>query len=316
MHPALSVIIFTTASGAGYGLLALAGILVWNGMMPMDRLLGFVVMALGLGLVSGGLLSSTYHLGHPERAWRAFSQWRSSWLSREGVAAVITYVPACILAWVWVVGPMGEDILGENVAAASGLILSVLSLVTIFCTAMIYRSLATIPEWYNHLTAPCYLTFGIMTGALLLNAILFVFGDGASLVSVLAVIFCAVGLLVKMAYWNTIDKLEIKSTTGTATGLADLGQVRPFESPHSADNYLMKEMGYRIARKHAQKLRKIALLLGFVVPMVLSITALFLVQNLGAAVVGLAVLSAGAGIVLERWLFFAEARHAVTLYYR
>ena len=34
-------------------------------------------------LASGGLIASTFHLGHPERAIKAFTQWRSSWLSRE-----------------------------------------------------------------------------------------------------------------------------------------------------------------------------------------------------------------------------------------
>lgn len=315
MNPALSVIIFTTASGAGYGLMALAGILVWNGIMPMDRLLGLVIMGLGLGLVSGGLLSSTYHLGHPERAWRAFSQWRSSWLSREGVAAVITYVPACLLSWVWIVGPLGEGE-GTGITGASALTLSLLSLLTIYCTAMIYRSLATIPEWHNTMTVPCYLTFGIMTGALLLNACLFVFGGGASLVTVLSVIFCAVGLLVKMAYWNSIDRQQPDSTTGSATGLGDLGQVQPFEAPHNADNYLMKEMGYQIARKHAQKLRRIAILLAFVLPLVLNVLAMTMPYGIGVAVAVAAVLSAAAGIVAERWLFFAEAKHAVMLYYR
>src|SRR5262249_61916837 len=107
MHPSLSVIFFTTASGAGYGLLAILGVLVGLGLLPDDR--SFVIAALGLALafVSAGLVSSTFHLGHPERAWRAFSQWRSSWLSREGVAASVTYVPAGLfgLALVWVGKP-------------------------------------------------------------------------------------------------------------------------------------------------------------------------------------------------------------------
>ena len=98
MHPAYSVILFTTASGAGYGLLvwlALGGML---GLVPAERWLGIVGFGLAFALITAGLLSSTAHLGRPERAWRAFSQWRSSWLSREGVMAVATYVPAGLLA--------------------------------------------------------------------------------------------------------------------------------------------------------------------------------------------------------------------------
>ena len=102
MHPAASVIFFTTASGAGYGLLFLLGLALPLGLIPADRWLGLVAMGLALGLIGLGLLSSTFHLGHPERAWRAFSQWRSSWLSREGVAAVATFLPAGLFAIGWV----------------------------------------------------------------------------------------------------------------------------------------------------------------------------------------------------------------------
>ena len=103
MHPSLSVIFFTTSSGAGYGVLALLGVLIGLGLLPAERSFANAALALALGFVSAGLVSSAFHLGRPERAWRAFSQWRSSWLSREGVAASLTYVPAGLfaLAWLW-----------------------------------------------------------------------------------------------------------------------------------------------------------------------------------------------------------------------
>ena len=110
MHPAYSIIFFTTASGAGYGMLALLGLLTVSGALPAERWLGLAGFILGLGLVTFGLLSSTFHLGHPERAWRAFSQWRSSWLSREGVLAVATYVPVLAFAFGWVVLERTEGI--------------------------------------------------------------------------------------------------------------------------------------------------------------------------------------------------------------
>src|SRR5438045_9709795 len=102
MHPAFSVVFFTTATGAGYGLLALLGVLGGFQIIPPDFWLGFIGMGLALGLIAAGLLSSTGHLGRPERAWRAFSQWRSSWLSREGVASVITFIPAGLFGIGWV----------------------------------------------------------------------------------------------------------------------------------------------------------------------------------------------------------------------
>ena len=88
MHPAYSVILFTTASGAGYGLLIWLSAAALFGLIDPDPVLGFVGLGLAVVLIVSGLLSSTFHLGRPERAWRAFSQWKTSWLSREGVLAV------------------------------------------------------------------------------------------------------------------------------------------------------------------------------------------------------------------------------------
>src|SRR5262249_38040142 len=102
MHPAYSVILFTTSSGAGLGLLAWLALLRMMDAIPPYRWLGLAGLACSFLLVAGGLAASTAHLGRPERAWRAFSQWRTSWLSRKGVMAVGTIAPAAVLAIGWV----------------------------------------------------------------------------------------------------------------------------------------------------------------------------------------------------------------------
>src|SRR5258708_36817688 len=101
MHPALSIVFFTTASGAGFALLLLLGLAVPLGLLPESSGFGFVALATAFVLAAAGLVSSAFHLGHPERAWRAFSQWRSSWLSAEGGIAAMTFWPAagCRLGW-------------------------------------------------------------------------------------------------------------------------------------------------------------------------------------------------------------------------
>src|SRR5215470_11341547 len=139
MHPALSVIVFTTVSGAGYGLLAWVGVWAVAGWLPADRGLAAASLALALAFITAGLLSSTLHLGHPERAWRAFSQWRSSWLSREGVASVATYAPAMLFALGWLgLGNTG------GIWAFFGALAAVGATVTVVCTAFIYQSLKPI----------------------------------------------------------------------------------------------------------------------------------------------------------------------------
>lgn len=310
MHPAFSVIFFTVSSGAGYGLLALLGGLGALGLLPADRLFGLAAVVLALAAVSAGLLSSTFHLGHPERAWRAFSQWRSSWLSREGVASVITYGPAVALgaAWFW------PDRFGEW-AQIAGWASAVMSLVTIFCTAMIYRSLGTIHQWANGWVVPGYVVLGLATGLVWLNALLILFGAENYVIAVAAMWGLLAAAALKLFYWRFIDTTNHPSTPESATGLGMIGKVRYLEGPHTEDNYLMNEMGFRVARKHALKLRRIVLIVGYLA----GICAVGLGLMASGPIEGvLALLGAGlatAGTLIERWLFFAEARHVVTLYY-
>jgi sulfite dehydrogenase (quinone) subunit SoeC len=310
VHPAKSIVFFTTASGAGYGLLFLLckfGIL---GLLPAQRWFGFTAFAVAFMLITAGLLSSTFHLGRAERAWRALSQWRTSWLSREGLAAVLTYIPTGLyaLAWIFLEQNRGGllSVLGQVGALAC--------IATIYCTAMIYASLKAVRAWANPWVPAGYLVFSLMTGALLLGLLTRLFGLDRALFEVLAAVALAAGLLVKLGHWRYIDAGAGESTAESATGLGRFGRVRLFEAPHTQDNYLMREMGFRIARKHARKLRWIAALAGFVLPLALTVLALYLGRGVpGAVLIALATVSAGLGIVVERWLFFAEARHAVTL---
>jgi DMSO reductase anchor subunit len=310
MHPAFSVIFFTTVSGTGYGLLALMSLLAAFDRLPPDRWFGFAGLGLALAAVSGGLLASTFHLGHPERAWRALSQWRSSWLSREGLIACFTFVPAGLFALGWV-------LLGTHggIWAGLGLLTCLLSLATIACTAMIYASLKPIPSWSNGWTLPAYLALGLMSGGLWLNALALAFGLGDPLLAWITLGLIALALAAKLGYWRHIDKARPRITAETATGLGSLGKVRLLEAPHSGENYLLREMGFRIARKHAIKLRRIAMLLGFFLPLLSTLLLFVLSPAMGIALAFLAAASAMAGVFVERWLFFAQARHAVTLYY-
>lgn len=306
MHPAYSVIFFTSASGGGYGLLIWLGLLGAAGQLPSDRWFGFAGFAWALLMVTAGLLSSMAHLGHPERAWRAFSQWRSSWLSREGVMSVATYIPAGITAIGWV--------FLERILPWAALLTALCALLTITCTAMIYASLKTIRRWRHKLTLPAYLAIGLGSGALWLACLSAAFGI-ASPARMIAVITLGIAGLIKLGYWRDIDAEEPASTTASATGLGSPGKVHLFAAPHTAENYLQREMGFQIARKHALKLRRIALVLGFVTPLVLAVLAALLSPLPAFLALFLAVLSNAAGVLTERWLFFAEARHTVTLYY-
>jgi len=310
MHPAYSVIFFTTSSGAGYGLLfwlALCGPL---GLVPQTWLFGLMALGLAFALITAGLLSSTAHLGHPERAWRAFSQWRSSWLSREGVAAVATYVPAGILGIGWVFLERTDGIF-----AVAGILTAIMAIVTVVCTGMIYASLPTIRSWHQSLVTPVYVALALATGAVVLNFLLLLFGSLSNWAPWLAVVTLAAAWILKASSWAQSDEAVRSYTVEQATGLGRFGKVRPLEPPHTQPNYVMREMGFEIGRKHAQKLRRMSVVLLFVVPAVLSVLVLLAGWSIGFLLALLAVGSAAVGVLVERWLFFAEAEHVVMLFY-
>ena len=315
MNPALSVILFTTLSGAGYGLL------LWTAIgtllqQPARSLLASLLLA--LALVSVGLLSSLAHLGQPRRAWRALSQWRTSWLSREGVAAVLTYLPALGLG----LGLLPAMIAGDPRAAAiapatSGvacaIALAVMALATVACTAMIYASLKPVPAWRHRLVLPVYLLFALVCGGLLALAI----GSfGITLHAPVLVAACAGVVVVavcKWRYWHAIDTTPLPFDRADAVGLPGR-EATLFERPITESNYITREMAFVLARRHARRLRAVAIVLIAVLPAACLLCATF-AGALQPPLLELAAVSALGGAFVERWLFFAQARHLVTLYY-
>lgn len=298
MNPAFSVIFLTTASGAGYGMLVWLGVLGVFGALPQGRWFGVAAALLALSLSAAGLLASTFHLGHPERAWRAVSQWRSSWLSREGILGLFTNLPGVVFAAAWWFGAPTMVI---------GLIAGLCGLATVASQAMIYATLKPIRQWHNGYVLPNFLLLSLYSGAVWLAAV----GAGPA-AAVVAIVFAVIAAAAKWSYWRSIDVALPIATIESATGLGAIGKVRPLEAPHTEENYLLREMGYMIARKHAAKLRLIALVIGFVVPVLFLVIGFVAAGIVCAAIAALAAL---AGIYIERWLFFAEATHTVTLYY-
>ena len=304
MHPAYSVILFTTASGAGYGLLALLGLVGISHGEASSIAFGLTAVVIALGLITIGLLSSTFHLGHPERAWRALSQWRSSWLSREGVAAVVTYVPAVAFGAVW-----SGLIEAPNLIAPLAVITSVMALLTVLCTAKIYSTLKTIRSWYNAWTVWVYFGFALATGAVILAAITSVFGNFPAFLVYFSSTLLALAAVILVLYWRSIDAAPRDLSMGDATGLGRLGQVGQWEQPHSVPNYIQKEMGYVVARRHAAKLRRLV-----IAALVLAILLMLSALAVPFAALLSMVLALFAAVV-QRWLFFAEAQHVSSLFY-
>jgi DMSO reductase anchor subunit len=288
MHPAPSVIIFTSLSGLGFGMMFFLGF----GMPLPLGWAAFWYYFVAYALAVGGLVASTMHLGRPARAINAFSQWRTSWLSREGVASVVTLLTVAAYAIGLIFFKTDIDWLGWIGGA--------LALVTVFTTSKIYNQLKTVPRWNMPLTPVLFLTYALSGGALLTGN------------TVAAAVLLLVLTALQIAAWQMGDRAFTAAghTIETATGLGPFGKVRLLESPHSSPNYLLKEMVYVVGRKHAQKLRLIAGATLGLIP-----AALLLTLNIGYPMALLAVASHLVGLLAARWLFFAEAEHVVGLYY-
>jgi len=300
MHPAPSIIAFTVLSGLGLGLVAWIGL----GFGPAEGLFPWIGSGLGLGLAALGGAASTGHLARPDRAWRAFSQWRSSWLSREACLMVATLGLFALYAAVWVLAGLRFWGLGWLVAA--------LALATIYATAMIYAQLKSVPRWSVPPTPQLFLGLALAGGYLALGVAEGLAGAEAHSGRVLLALALAAGLWV---WWQTAAAGARRSvggsTLGTATGLGGLGRLRLFEPPHTGSNYLLDEMAFRVGRRRAWQLRLIGTALGFALPGLAALVS-YLV---GDWILSLGLVSHLAGMLALRWLFFAEAEHVQALYY-
>ena len=283
MHPAPSVIIFTSLTGLGFGLLVFLGL----GLPDTSGVVAFFFFAIAYLLAIGGLISSTFHLGRPERAIKAFLQWRSSWLSREAWLAVASLLVMAIYG--------AGLVFLDTRWGVLGVIGSALSLATVFSTAMIYAQLKTVPRWNTALTPLLFITLALTGGAILSGSV-----DTALLMLISAGI-------VQIVYWINGDQALARSGTSmaSATGLAAMGTVKAFEPPHTGTNYLLREFVHIVGRKHAAKLRVIALILMIGTP------TLFLSLPFNHWLALGAVATHIAGVFTSRWLFFAQAEHVV-----
>lgn len=288
MHPAPSIIAFTTLSGLGFGLIAWLG----AGAGQATGLAAFFLSALAVALVATGLLASLLHLGQPRRFLKAFSQWRSSWLSREACLAIASLAAFALFATPWVLAGLRSRWLGLPAAA--------LALATVLATAMIYAQMRSVPRWRSPLTPLLFLLFALAGGALIVGA-----------ATPAAWLLAALGAAQLAAWWQGDRRFATSgSTLATATGLGPLGRLRLLEPPHTDRNYLLREMVHLVGRRHAAKLRVAGVALAVLLPL-----AIVLLLPPAQPQLAIAALLHAAGTLVLRWLFFAEAEHVVGLYY-
>ena len=309
MHPAFSVILFTVLSGAGYGLFAITSIYyVLQPTQSFTPQQAIVSCGIALVLISIGLISSTFHLANPRNAWRAFSRVRTSWLAREGVLAVAFYPLA--LGYLYVHWQL-PDAKSLSWFAGFSIFVALWAFMTIFSTGMIYACLKTIRQWHNALTPINYILLGTMLGGLLFLLLMSYFSSVSNSLLIASTYFIFITAFAKIIYFFWIGT-PAGPTINTATSFTQ-SMVRLLDVGHTAGTFLTDEFGYQVARAKLIVIRWLVVAFGFVIPIVIiwfGINYLTVLQSFA-----LAAISAFTGVVLERWLFFAEARHVVNLYH-
>lgn len=303
MHPAFSVISFTTLLGAAQGLLVILGLLQLSG-VEIPQLLAFLCVAIALLIVSLG--ASFFHLGHPERAWRAAAMWRTSWLSRE-----VIVLPAFIgVTGLWALLEWRQSDASLVIVA-----LIAISFLLWICTAMIYACLKFIQEWAHPITIVNYVLIGMASGLVLCASLLAIAGGNAETVAMLvpwAIGFTLIALASRWASIQRNKRIKPLSTLQSATGIHN-PTLRQVSMGMSAGAFNTREFFHGATQVFLRNVKSAALLIGFVAPAALLLLGAAVQSNL---LIALAFPVQYLGLLCERWLFFAQARHPQNLYYQ
>ena len=304
MHPAFSILFFTTLIGAGQGLVVLLALVTLTGQRTAP---GFMPLALGVALVLllAGLAASFLHLGRKLRAWRAVLMWRTSWMSRE-----VIVLPAFIgLVALWALAARSGYQGSALPLAAIGL-----SLLLWWCTAMIYACLRFVQEWAHPLTVINFLLIGMASG-LLLGCVLAALREQMALVQIAAPWALALTALAGAVRWISLrrnDRLQPRSSLQSATGIRSASLTQK-SMGMTGGAFNTREFFHGAPAARLRHVRLGFLLLAFVLPVLLMAWALLSQTTLPIL---LALLVQAPGLLAERWYFFAQARHPQNLYYQ
>ena len=307
MHPAFSILFFTTLAGAAQGLLVALALAQIAG-VAMDS--GFLLQAIGLGLVLlvAGLASSFLHLGHKMRAWRAVLMWRTSWMSRE-VIVLPAYIGLTALWW-----------LALYTGAASGWAhalpwaIVIGALLLWYCTAMIYACLRFIQEWAHWSTVANFTLIGLASGCVLACALAASNGQ-AVMLNALAPWATSATLLAALVRWFSLRRnrsLRPASTLQSATGIQAKRLVQK-SMGMSAGAFNTREFFHGASQLVLRNMRWAFVLGLFVLPLGLALCAL---SSAAAWPWAWAALLQAPALIAERWVFFAQAKHPQNLYYQ
>ena len=307
MRTQFSIIFFTTLAGMAQGFLFFLAVLNFHTQVIPTSFLTSLAFPVSLCLLTLGLIASFFHLGHPERAWRAVMMWRTSWLSREVIALPalmivtgVAYFYACtsqIPQWVWAA-------------------LLITTVVLWICTAKIYQCIRFIQEWSHPSTLINFMILGMSSGLMLLDLLICIWGEtiqvNISLLSAVTFVLLFLSLNLKLWMWHRNKGLQPKSTLASATGIKE-SNIRQISMGLMGGSFNTREFFHHQTERMIKSIRKITLLCAYIVPLMMLANA---INSPNAVVFAIALAIHYIGLLAERWMFFAEANHPQNLYYQ
>lgn len=308
MHPNFSLVFFTTLVGMAQGLLFFIALFQLYGKSLPNEFLGSLALPVSITLLVLGLITSFFHLGHPERAWRAAQMWKTSWLSREVIVMPI-FMAITALAWYAVINSQSFSTIW--------LALIVFSALLWLCTAQIYQCIRFIQEWAHPLTLVNFVSLGLTSGWLLLGCLIVIWpGDinvpSLQLLCYVGTLLLLISLTIKLTIWKRNLGLRPKSTLNTAIGVQQ-GSVRQISMGLMGGSFNTREFFHHQTDLTLRNLRRIIFFLTYLVPILMLVYA---VNTNSYGLIPITLLIHYAGLLCERWMFFAEANHPQNLYYQ
>ena len=313
MNPAWSVILLTTLTGAAQGLFIALFAAEWAGFAGRGGT-GFGFFAIGgvlaLLLAAAGLVASFFHLGRPERAWRTAAMWRTSWLSREVV--VLPLFMAGVFFWA------AGHVFGAWPTLALGAVTALVALLLFVCTAMIYASIRFLAEWASAWTLVNYTLLGLASGATFAAAL-----AGARAPALMpglckaAMVLTVAGLVTRLLSLMRNARLAPRSTLQSAIGIRH-PVIRQRAMGFMGGSFNTREFFHGRSPGMLRWVRGFFIGAAFVVPALLMglVLAFGFTELVNQAVLALAFAVQMAGLLAERWFFFAQANHPQNLYYQ
>ncbi|WP_126456638.1 dimethyl sulfoxide reductase anchor subunit family protein [Sulfuriflexus mobilis] len=322
MHPAFSVIFLTTLIGVGQGLF----LALYTGesyavveLLPAQSQDFYVWgSVIAVAFLIGGLIASVFHLGHPERAWRAATCWRTSWLSREVIVlptvigAISVYGGLHALGWDLSIIGIETKVRGDlTLLIGLGGVLATFLL--FICTAMIYACIKFLQEWSTPLTVINYTLLGTASGFTLATA--FASYQAPDLVNFYggwAIVITVTAFITRIASLIRNARIRAKSSLQTAIGVRDT-RIKQRSMGFMGGSFNTRDFFHGASMLVFRSIKWIFLALTFVLPVILL--------SAGMATASMTMLIAAfvvqyIGLIAERWFFFAQANHPQNLYYQ